>query len=116
MQILNITIGVNMAVKKNLMNGYSYQDLFDTQDALDSGDLSSVNAGTKSWRVQQSFLGVKGNAAGGTGPQTANASTLGSILGQTEAIGAYKKRKQEQQGLAKQGVGQSQSILGGTVI
>lgn len=112
-RIVNTTTGVSMAVKKTLMDGYTYQDMFDTQDALDSGDLKQVQAGTKTWSAQQSFLGIKGSKAGGTGAWMADASTLGSILGQTDAIAAYKKRKLEQQKMAQAGVGSQQSILGG---
>lgn len=95
------------------MDGYTYQDMFDTQEALDSGLLNSVNAGNKAWSVQSSFMGIKGAKAGGSGPITATADTLGSVLGQTDAIAAFKKRKLEQQKMAQAGVGTQQSILGG---
>ena len=102
-----------MAVKKTLMDGYTYQDMFDTQEALDSGLLNQVQAGTKTWSSQQSFAGIKGNKAGGTSAWMADKDTFGSILGQTDAIAAFKKRKLEQQKMAQAGVGTQQSILGG---
>lgn len=102
-----------MAVKKILADGHSYQDLFDTQDALDQGILGSVDVGTKSWSAQQSFAGIKGSKAGGTSRWMAGASDLGTILGQADAIAANKKRKKEQNMAGANGFGGSNSILGG---
>lgn len=107
--IVNTTIGVSMAVRKNLID-YTYQDLFDTQEAMDTGMLNQVQAGTKSWSKEGSFFT---HGASGTSPLMATKDTLGSILGQTDAIAAFKKRKLEQQKMAQAGVGTQQSILGG---
>lgn len=105
-----------MAVKKSLLGGYTYQDLFDTQEALDTGKLKDVEAavevtthtqedpifgiGLKSWETRRNVYASKDD--------------LGSILGQTEAIAANKKRKEEQKIKAQQGFGTAQSILGGS--
>lgn len=96
------------------MDGYTYQDLFDTQDALDSGLLDSVNAGTIT--TTRDIPWYKRDGASSTNTTTnllANKDNLGSILGKSDAISAYKKRKVEQQKMTQAGVGAQQSILGG---
>lgn len=98
-----------MAAKKRLID-YTYEDLFDTQDALDVGTMKEVQAGTQSWSKEGSFFT---HGASGTSPLMANKDNLGSILGQTDSIAAYKKRKLEQQKMAQAGIGTQQSILGG---
>lgn len=97
-----------MAAKKTLMDGYTYQDLFNLQDELDIGGEAKV--GTSSWSKGGSFFT---HGASGTSDLMANKDNLGSILGQTDAIAAFKKRKLEQQKMAQAGVGTQQSILGG---
>jgi hypothetical protein len=106
-----------MAVKKNIAqikgsllagSGASYDELFQLQDALESGDTGKFAGKTGTWQ--------QGSASGST-YDNFDAGNLGSILqGGTEAIGAYKKRKQEQKQTSEMGFGRSQSILGGTVI
>lgn len=99
------------------MDGYTYQDLFDTQDALDTGILNQVKYGTQTrtgsdpFRKMFQAIGIPGGSA--TKDLMANKDTLGSMLGQSDAIAAYKKRKLEQQKMAQAGVGVQQSILGG---
>lgn len=104
-----------MAVKKILADGYSYEDLFDTQEALDSGSIASSRAGTTTTNsVGKGWLN-KGDISG-EGTTTglyANKDTLGSILGMTDAIAANKKRKKEQTMTGNAGFGASNSILGG---
>jgi hypothetical protein len=98
------------------MGGYTYQDLFDTQEALDTGLLKQVQAGTQSWSKTGSGIfgtSLGASTAGGTRSIMAGAGDLGSILGQSDAIAAFKKRKVEQQKTAQQGFGIQQSILGG---
>jgi hypothetical protein len=108
-----------MAVKKSLLSGsYSLNDLYDTQNALDSGAINKVETGTKSWSAQQSFLGIKGKSVGGTSSILGDKDNFASLLSTNDSlsVGAYKKRKSEQTNLRSQGVGQSQSVLSGTVI
>lgn len=102
------------------MDGYTFQDLFDTQDALDNGLLNSVEVGTiTKTKKNKGFLGFGADRpedvakTAQTSPWMADANSLGSILGQTDAIAAFKKRKLEQQKMAQAGVGTQQSILGG---
>lgn len=106
-----------MAVKKSLMDGYTYKDLFDTQDALDSGSLGQVQYGTETRSGTSLHRGLFKMIGIGGGDKTtnlmANKDNLGSLLGQTDAIAAFKKRKLEQQKMAQAGVGAQQSILGG---
>ena len=102
-QTVSTTIGVSMAAKKTktLMNGYSYQDLFDAQSGLDTGAYDQV-------------LSAETNPSGGiAGFARLDSSNLGSILGQADSIAAFKKRKSEQQRAINSGVGTQQSILGG---
>ena len=110
-----------MAVKKSLKNPYTYQDLFDTQAALDSGELKSVaDVATKTTTVNKrsGFLGGMmdfAQGAGGMSPTTesvpigADKESLGTILGYNKELDANRKRRQEQQKAA----GLSNSILGG---
>lgn len=109
-----------MAVKQNFLKyGYNYNDLYDTQDALDAGEISNVKVGTyASARVNKDALGLTGQKTVGGGDIIANKDNLGTLLGRgmDESIAAYKKKKLEQQGIASQGLGRSQSILGGSVV
>jgi len=100
-----------MAVKKILGTSekdiLSLQDFYDTQTALDTGSLLSTQVGT---------------AYGGSGdniiatPFMATKENLGSILGMTKEVEAFRKRRQQQQDLKTQGIGVGQSILGGSVV
>ena len=113
-QIINTTTGVSMAVRKSLLGGYTYEDLFDTQAALDTGALDKSLVAQKTSQDQLSFLGIKGNKSTPYNTNTfGNSENLGSLLGQTDAIAANKKRKLEQQKMAQNGYGVQQSILGG---
>ncbi len=117
-----------MAVKKpkdNFSNGkFTWEEIFDTQDALDNGILGSVTAGTISQKSSdEKFLGMNINAADGYAAKAydANSSDFGSMVsigGQSGADGilSYKKRRSDQIKTRNQGVGTSQSILGGSVI
>ena len=109
-----------MAVKKNLLEGtISYKDLFDTQDALDTGILNSVTAGsiTKSGRTAGTpFKNAEDYS--NTTDITANKENFGSVLqglnpDMGNALGAYKKRRLEQTNAARSGSGIAQSVLGG---
>jgi hypothetical protein len=101
-----------MAVRKSLLGGYTYQDMFDTQDALDAGTLSSAVTGTFDVKTAgKGFLGLATDT--NTYNQSANKNTLGSQLGQTESILGYKKRKLEQEQARNRGSNTQQSILGG---
>ena len=116
MQTTSTTTGASMAVKKKLLDGYTYEDLFDTQEALDSGLLNQVSAGTTTTYQKGTGWLNKNEISGGSGVKSdwmANKDTLGSILGQTDAIAANRKRRLEQQKMAQAGVGTQQSILGG---
>ncbi len=114
MQTTSTTTGASMAVKKTLMDGYTYQDMFDTQEALDSGLLNQVSAGTTTtYKKGTGWLNKNEISGGSKSDWMANKDTLGSILGQTEAIAANRKRRLEQQKMAQAGVGTQQSILGG---
>lgn len=112
-QTISTTTGVSMAARKTLMEGYLPQDLFDLQDQLDAGTVDYANVGTKTWGAKSSMLGMTTASAGGTGALLADKNTLGSLLGMTNEIAAYKKRKQEQQKMKQAGFGSQQSILGG---
>jgi hypothetical protein len=116
-QTLDTIIGVNMAVKKSLMDGYSYKDLFDTQDALDSGELNQTQYGTETRSGSSLHRGLFKMIGIGGGDKTtnlmANKENLGSLLGKSDAISAYKKRKDEQLKTGQQGFGAQSSILGG---
>ena len=107
-----------MAVKKNLYDKYSYADLFDTADYLDAGLLGSVKVGemTESG-YKENLLGIKVSGSDYSKTSDINAATseeMGSLLGQSSALAANKKRKLEQKTKAQQGFGVSQSILGGS--
>ena len=108
-----------MAVKKSLLNGYTYQDLFDTQEALDTGILGGVKYGTEttSTRMESPIGSINISNRLFGGPTTtdlyANKENLGAVTNQSDAIAANKKRKEEQKLKAQQGFGTSQSILGG---
>lgn len=104
-----------MAVKKRLADGYTYEDLFDTQEALDKGILGSVAAGTTTTYERGTGFFNK-NEVSGEGRVSdwmGNKDTLGTILGKTDAIAANKKRKKEQTLTGASGFGSSNSILGG---
>lgn len=111
-----------MAVKKNFQNGSSllnYKDIYDTQDALDSGILGSANISTTKQYTDGSnnFFSLNSKRTRDiTFNENATSDTLGSLLGQSEILNSYKKKKQEQTDAAKKGISTSQSILGGTVI
>jgi len=104
-----------MAVRKRLEDGYSYEDLFDTQEALDEGILGSVAAGTTTTYERGTGFLNKGDISGSgrVSDWMANKSTFGTILGKTDAIAANKKRKKEQTLTGASGFGSSNSILGG---
>lgn len=106
-----------MAVKKKLLD-YTYEDLFDTQEALDTGILNQVNVGTYTTTTSGSkgFLGFGKGRPKTSEPMDlmANKDNLGSLLGLSDAIAANKKRKQEQLKVSSQaGLTGQQSILGG---
>lgn len=104
-----------MAVKKRLEDGYSYEDLFDTQEALDNGILGAVSAGTVTTYERGTGFLNKGDISGDgkVSDWMANKSNFASILGKTDAIAANKKRKKEQTLTGASGFGSSNSILGG---
>ena len=111
-----ITIGVSMAAKRSLLGQQNtLQDFFDTQDALDNGSLDQSTVGRTNFHQDGSFFTHGKDWYNDT---NANKDNFSSILGGDvgNSVAAYKKRKLEQQGLGKQGVGQSQSILGGSVV
>ena len=123
MQIVNTTTGVNMAVRKSLMGGYTYKDLFDTQEALDTGILGQTSIGTLTTKPKRDkgFLGL-GFGAERQGEVDRRATTrdimvgadaLGLELNQEGPIAANRKRRLEQQKMAQAGIGTQQSILGG---
>lgn len=109
-----------MAVKKSIKNGYSYEDLYDTQTALDKGVLGSVGV------LTNEIAGKGGNAYSTVSEQQYNNNpnfnkdaagkgyTLGSILGMNDPIEANRKKRAEQDKAAGQGFGVSSSILGGS--
>ena len=94
-----------MAVKKKIPEGYTYGDLFDTAEALDTGKTDSVMAGTISM--------AKGSEESVSDLYAKSSGELGSILGQADAIAANKKRRKEQFATRQAGFGTQQSILGG---
>lgn len=100
-----------MAAKKNLLSGgpITYKDLFDTQDALDSGAQDSVTAGISYRGVGQNEFATDINA---------NKDNFGSVLqglntNMSDALGAFKKRKADQLSAQKAGSGINQTVLGG---
>lgn len=106
-----------MAVKSILSNGYTMNDLFDTYDALQSGSLNQTQVGTQINRKPIPWYKRSGRSYDETSsPIMAGQDNLGSLLGKSEELNAYKKRKQEQANTAQQGAGRTQSILGGTVV
>lgn len=110
-----------MAIKKSFNDGnFNWNDVLDTQDALDKGILGSTTAGKMKSTTTNKLLIGPNDVTSATYDIQANKDTLGSLLslGGVDAstgIAAYKKRKLEQTNLANQGVGQSQSILGGGI-
>ena len=110
-----------MAVKKNVNKGpISWEDVFDTQEALDSGILGSVTAGTET-KVSSNtgFYGVGSSRSETSGDYQANKDDFGSMLildgmSASTAIDANKKRKKEQEKTRQAGFGGTQSILGGS--
>jgi hypothetical protein len=106
-----------MAVKKNFNDGnFSWQDVFDTQEALDTGILGYATAGTLTETNTDKFRDTKDSLT-----SDVQTKDLGSMLnmqgniGAQEGIDAYRRRKLDQAKLSKQqGTGQSQSILGGS--
>lgn len=106
-----------MAVRKNFNGGYSYQDLFDAQDALDEGKIKDLKVGDIVTKTVLPWYKRDGSVyTEETSPLMANKNNLGSILGQEKEIGSYKDTMAQRQKLLKQGSGMSQSILGGSVI
>jgi len=113
-----------MAVKTNWNNQktVNWDDVFDTQEALDSGILGSVTAGTQTDITSNTgFFGVGASRNETTGGYKANKNDFGSMLeidGVDASVGiaANKARKKEQSNERAQGKGLSQSILGGTVV
>lgn len=81
----------------------TFGDIFETQDFLDTNPERSVKVGES-----YNDYGLTENMA--------NKDTLGSILGLTDQINAYKKRRDTQKQTAAQGAGRSTSILGGSVV
>ncbi len=124
MQTASTTTGVNMAVKNNFNNGnFTWEDVFNTQDALDNGILGSVAAGTTTTKKTLPWYERSGSdSTTSTANFSANASNFGSMLSMNNGmdastgIAAYKKRRNEQTLLKSQGVGNTQSILGGSVV
>jgi hypothetical protein len=105
-----------MAAKSILGNGYNYQDLFDTYDALASGKQKDVNVGSTYKKTSGGWNNWQNRTTESTTPLMANAENIGSLLGKTEELEAYKTRKKQQTNLQSQGVGRSQSILGGSLV
>lgn len=113
-----------MAVKTNWNNQkqVSWDDVFDTQEALDAGILGSVTSGYQTDITSNTgFFGVGASRNETTKGYQANAGDFGSMLdidGMSAATGiaANKERKLEQKKTKAQGKGVSQSILGGTVV
>lgn len=106
-----------MAVKKNLKNS-TIEDVYDTQNALDTGILGSVAVPTKTTTPQKT-TGIFGEAEGYQNNVTNtvdfyNKDTLGSILGMTDPINQDRRRRKAQEVLGKQGFGVQSSILGGS--
>lgn len=108
-----------MAVKKKLYANSSFSDIYDTQEALDKGILGSVAIPTTLTYQDEvaggGFLGLgtKMETRTKSYDETATKDTLGSILGQTNAIEANRKKRAEQVKTAGQGFGLQSSILGG---
>lgn len=118
-----------MAVKNNFKNGYSYADIYDTQDALDKGILGSVSVPTTTTETTTEKGGWQNMNRSNTTSSSAdelfnndpnfnkdkagNGYTFGSILGMTDAINANRKKRTEQDKTAGQGFGLQSSILGG---
>lgn len=92
----------------------SYDELFKIQDDLDSGTIGSVKVGNEYKHTDGGLFSSGRDEM--VGPVNEDKNTFGSLLGQTDALNAYKKRKTDQSNLANQGIGRSQSILGGTVV
>lgn len=113
-----------MAVKTNWNNQktVSWDDVFDTQEALDAGILGSVTAGTQTDITSNTgFFGVGASRNETTKGYKAGAGDFGSMLdidGMSASVGiaANKDRKLKQKQTKDQGNGLSQSILGGTVV
>lgn len=95
--------------QKSLLEGggYTYEELFSVQDALDADPSAIIGIKTETRTGNKGTIQNMYAQPGGT------AANLGSILGQTDAIAAFKKRKLEQQKMTQAGVGTQQSILGG---
>lgn len=107
-----------MAVKSILGEGYKMEDLFSMYEDLASGKLKEANVGkvekfenTASWWQNAERMQKIGES-----PLMANAENIGSILGKSAELEAYKTRRKQQTNLQAQGVGRTQSILGGSVI
>lgn len=106
-----------MAAKSILATGYgdtyTMQDFFDTYDALASGKLKQTQVG---YTATSGGGGLFSSPVEIISNTMADANSLGSLLGKTSELEAYKTRKKQQSTLLDQGVGRSQSILGGTSI
>lgn len=106
---------------KNALSSRTWQDIYNTQDKLDSGELASTPGVFDNFETtQKSFAGIKGSKSTSFTGQSVGSldkdNYYTSVLGGADAIAGYKKKKMEQQGLKNQGIGLSQSILGGSVI
>lgn len=119
-----------MAVKKNLADPYTIEDIYDTQNALDKGILGSVNVPTTTTTTHTEKGGWQNMNRSDTTTQSnpndlfnndpnfnktpnGGTNTFGSILGMTDAINANRKKRAEQDKASGQGFGLSSSILGG---
>ena len=98
---------------RNQYDTYTMDDFFDTYDALASGALNKTQVGYQVSSTGGNFF--KNPVEIGSNIY-ADASNLGSILGKTAELEAYKTRKKQQTDLAAQGATRTSSILGGTVI
>jgi hypothetical protein len=105
-----------MASKTILNSKYSsisMPDFFSAYEDLASGKTKNLEVGTTFSGTQGSFF--KSGTEFAT-PLMANADNIGSILGKTAELEAFKTRRKQQTNLQNQGVGRSQSILGGSLV
>jgi len=115
-RLLTITSGDRMAAKSILGKTYSYEDLFDTYDTMLQGKQNTVGYSEQVQKMDYRPLGRYSNPRLEERTGFANADNVGSILGKTAELEAFKTRRKQQTNLQSQGVGRSQSILGGSLV
>lgn len=105
-----------MAVKRSLLDPYTWDDLFDTDQALQEGKIYDVKVGMENWQNDKNVFGVKVGTDRGSMPVFGHKDTFAKKSGFENNILAMRDLKKTQKQTAKAGFGVTQSILGGSVV